>query len=89
MNWYKKAQNVDKEWIDAIDILQQSKNNGRGVSCVQTFILYLRMNDIKSALAVFNNESDKIRNYEDIDKMIKDKFHIEDFYDKWVNGKGD
>lgn len=87
-NNYKTAltNSVDKEWIDTLDSLQQSKNEGRGISCVQTFIFYLRRNDIQKALAVFNNESDKIRSYEDIDQMIKKKFGIEDFYDKWKKG---
>lgn len=88
MNWYKKAQlNVDKEWIDALDDLQKSKNNGRGVSCVKTFIDYLKMGMTKEALAVYNNESDKIMSYPDIYKMIKNKFGIKDVFDTILKGQ--
>jgi hypothetical protein len=72
---------VETDWIDKLDNIQKIKNNGRGVSCVKTFIDYLRMDMIKEALAVYNNESDKIRSYPDINKMIKEKFGIKDVFD--------
>ena len=78
---------VETEWIDKLDNLQKIKNNGRGISCVKTFIDYLRMNMVEEALAVYNNESDKIRSYPDINKIIKEKFGIKDVFDTMFKGK--
>jgi hypothetical protein len=45
------------------------------------------MNMVKEALAVYNNESDKIRSYPDINKIIKEKFGIKDVFDTMFKGK--
>jgi len=64
---------------DKLDALQAEKNDGRGVSCVRTLIMYLRRGEIDTAKAVCLNESDKIRSYPDIQdvlekELIKEKF---------------
>lgn len=58
---------------DELDRLQSGKNNGRGVSCIQTIIIYLRIGDIDKAKAVYFNEGDKINNYPDIEKLLQDE----------------
>lgn len=59
------------ELAGALDQLQASKNDGRGVSCVQTICLFLRRGELTAARAVVNNEADKIRRYEDIVAVLK------------------
>ncbi len=61
-----------KEAAEELDKLQAAKNDGRGVSCVRTICDYLKRGDITSALAVTFNESDKIRNYDDIVEALCD-----------------
>jgi len=56
---------------DTLDNLQNEKNDGRGVSCAQTVILYLREGDVRKAKAVCWNEADKIVNYPDIRKILQ------------------
>ena len=51
---------------DKLDELQSSKFDGRGVSCVQTIVAYLKAGDLDSARAVCFNESDKIRDNPEI-----------------------
>ena len=50
-------------FANELDTLQRVENDGRGVSCVRTLLVYLRRGDLQSARAVINNEFDKIRNY--------------------------
>lgn len=52
--------------------MQAGKNSERGVSCVRTIVDELRRGDITGALAVANNESDKIRSYADIVGVLKE-----------------
>jgi hypothetical protein len=50
---------------------QSIKNDGRGVSCVKTIADYLRRSDSKNAIAVYENEGDKICGvYPDLDEII-------------------
>lgn len=50
--------------------LQAGQNDGRGVSCVQHVMLDLRRNNPEGARAICLNESDKIRLYPEIEKVI-------------------
>lgn len=61
-----------------LDVLQQEKNKGGGVSCVQTIIFYLRQNNSRSAKAVCWNEADKIVSYPDIRKLLQAELFIGD-----------
>lgn len=66
---------------DQLDRMQAMQNFGRDISCVRTLITYLRAGDVNSAKAVYNNESDKIRSYPEIDKLIRDSFGIKRYFD--------
>lgn len=52
--------------------LQAVKNGGRGVSCVRGVVSELERGDLTGALAIINNESDKIRSYDDIVAVLRD-----------------
>lgn len=59
---------------DELDVLQAGKNDGRGISCIRTIIMYLRQGDIKSAICVRRNEGDKTRSYPDVEKYLNEVF---------------
>lgn len=54
-----------------LDKLQAKKNDGRGVSCVRAIVSELSRGDVCGALAVTSNESDKIRGYKDIVRVLR------------------
>ena len=70
--------NPDKPTLDelanTLTELDSKENGGRGVSCVKTIIMYLQRGDIESVKAVMLNEGDKIRNYPEIETMLKEYF---------------
>ena len=67
-----------------LDALQESKNDGRGVSCVQDVIAYLRMGRVEDARARASCDHDKVSHYPDIEKILKEKlFDGVDLY-AWV-----
>lgn len=68
---------------DELNKMQAMENDGRGVSCVQTVIVYLRLGDLGSAKAVCNNEGDKIRNYPKIKEYIKKTLFKSDKNHPW------
>jgi len=61
------------ELADELDALQRQKNQGRGVDCVRTLMVYLRAGDIEGAKAVRRNEGDKISSYPDIVALLDAK----------------
>jgi len=58
--------------IDQLEQLQASKNEGRGVSCVRTVIACLRRGDLNAAEACCMNEQDKINQYPDVEKLLRE-----------------
>lgn len=50
--------------------LESIQNDGRGVSCVRSILIYLERNDEHTAQVVFFNEHDKIHNYPDIENEL-------------------
>lgn len=48
---------------DRLDSLQAVENEGRGITCVRSIVLYLRRGDWESAQAIRRNEGDKTRVY--------------------------
>lgn len=52
--------------------LQESKNSGRGVSCVRTVCAFLSYKRDYEAKNVIHNEWDKISNYPDIANYLKE-----------------
>lgn len=57
-------------WVDELETLQATYNGGRGVSCVQSIIIYLRRGDNASALSTTINEFDKICSYPKIVEIL-------------------
>jgi predicted ATP-dependent serine protease len=55
-----------------LDQLQQQKNNGRGISCVQSIVNFIYRNEISLAKNIYEVDGDKIAGYlyPDIDQMI-------------------
>lgn len=60
-----------KALADALDDLQKPENDGRGVSCVETAVTYLRAGFIDKARAVVWNEGDKLWAYPYIHRFLK------------------
>ena len=67
----QKEKSPFTELVNKLDDLQKEKNGGRGVSCAQTLIIYLKQGDVEKAKAVCWNEADKIVNYPDIRKVLQ------------------
>ncbi len=74
----QREQNPFEGLADKLDGLQREKNNGRGVSCIQTIVIYLRQGDAQKARAVCWNEADKIVNYPDIRKVLQKELFLGD-----------
>jgi hypothetical protein len=56
---------------DRLEVLQVSKNDGRGVECIRCLIFLLRRGeDIKLSV---EHDWDKIRNYPDIANLLKEE----------------
>jgi hypothetical protein len=64
----------NKKFAEELDALQAKQNNGRGIRCVQTIVLYLRQNDYDSAKQVASIDGDKIRQYPEVESKIRDIF---------------
>ena len=78
--------NVDRKWLniaDTLSELQAKYHNGRGVSCVQTVILYLRMGDIDKARITCYNESDKIVKYQDVKTFLQSELFAGEAENPW------
>lgn len=78
----------DKNWeevADALDKLQASKNDGRGVNCVKDVVTFLRAGRINEAKAIATHDGDKISSYSDIESVIrKELFDGESYpYSNW------
>jgi len=56
--------------IDELRKKEPSKNNGMGVNCIRSIILYLDKGDADSAYVVCSTENDKIRNYPDLQHLL-------------------
>lgn len=63
-----------KSVADMLDELQSKENNGRGISCVRTMIMYLRNGQFDSALAVRRIDGDKTRSYPVIEEKLTEVF---------------
>lgn len=74
-NINQKSEKIElAELANTLTELDSKENGGRGVSCVKTIIMYLQRGDIESVKAVMLNEGDKIRNYPEIETMLKGYF---------------
>jgi len=66
-----------------LDELQKKENNGRGVSCVQSVVAYLRMGRLDEARTICYTDHDKIDNYPPIMEFIKDNLFDKDEEHPW------
>lgn len=62
------------ELASVLTDLNSKQNEGRGVSCVRAIILSLERGDVEGAKAILSNEGDKIRNYPEIESILKEYF---------------
>lgn len=69
----KLENSFEENLANELDALQSRENKGRGISCVRQIVSYLRMRDIESAKAIYKTDADKIRNYPEIDEILRDK----------------
>jgi hypothetical protein len=65
-----------------LDQLQQTKNSGRGISCVRTLIHFIYINEMDLAKNVYEVDGDKISGYlyPDVDQMICEFLNIKPRY---------
>lgn len=56
--------------IEALKFYERRVNGEQGVSCVRAIISDLERGDVRSAQATAQNESDKIRAYPTIERII-------------------
>jgi len=71
MNTHKTRE----QWLviaDKLERLQSRCNAGRGVDCVRTIVVYIRVGRVEEAKSVASNESDKLHNYPELRKYIND-----------------
>lgn len=62
-----------QEFIAKLKALEASKNGGRGVTCVRDIISFLNLGRVELAKEVCNWDRDKIRNYQDIARLLVDE----------------
>lgn len=71
----KKAQTKEEAILplsEQLQRLQAPKNNGRGVACIRGVCSDLSFGDRKGAMMLVAHDWDKIANYPDIAKFLKD-----------------
>jgi len=61
------------ELAEKLDKLQERENEGRGVSCVQVIIQFLRFDARDTATTVARVDQDKIRQYPEIEQLLIDE----------------
>ena len=59
---------------ERLDVLQKDQNDGRGISCVKSIITYLKLGDLRSAIAVRQHDGDKTISYFDVESYLTEKF---------------
>jgi hypothetical protein len=63
-----------KSVAEMLDEIQSKENDGRGISCVRTMIMYLRNGQFDSALAIRRIEGDKTRCYPAVEEKLIEFF---------------
>jgi len=56
--------------VEALRFYEKRRNGGRGISCVKRIVNELLCEREESAKAIAQNESDKLRNYPEIERLI-------------------
>jgi hypothetical protein len=60
--------------IQELDALQAKQNSGRGISCVQDIIAYLKARRFEEALAIRQWDGDKTRSYPEVEDKLYEIF---------------
>lgn len=63
-----------KPIADILDEVQMKENDGRGIACVRTMIMYLRRGQLESAKAIRRIEGDKTRCYPAVEERLNEFF---------------
>ena len=79
---FKRLEEIKHQYTIAIGYellaLGEKHNDGCGVSCVRQIAAELIRNDFKGAKAIAHTDWDKIRNYEDVERFLKQNRIAED-----------
>lgn len=57
-------------YADTLAQLQAVENNGRGISCVRSIVIYLRRGEWENAIAIRRLEGDKTRCYPKVEAAL-------------------
>ena len=80
----KKEKMPIEALINELDRLQREKNNGRGITIILSVIAWLKQGKILEAQLEASHDHDKIRNYPDIESLLrKQLFNGEELW-KWT-----
>lgn len=58
---------------DELNEMQSKENDGRGITVIRSVITWLRAGKIFEAKLEASHDHDKIRNYPEIEKLLKEK----------------
>jgi len=73
-----------EELVDKLNLLQQEKNNGRGVTVIRSIIGFLKLGKILEAQLEASHDHDKISSYPDLEALLKEQlFNGEELW-RWV-----
>jgi hypothetical protein len=79
---------ITEDDIKKLDELQAKECQGRGICCVQTVLMYLRLGNEVSAQSVRRTEGDKTRSYPEVEKQLYKMFgcrtHGKQGCDDWL-----
>ena len=76
-----------EELVNELDRLQQEKNDGRGVTIIRSVITCLRNGRIREAQLGASWDHDKIRNYPDIEALLKEQLFDGEELWRWTPPK--
>ena len=82
----KKKSSIE-ELVNELDRLQQEKNDGRGITVIRSIISWLRQGEILRAQLEASHDHDKIRNYPDIEALLKEQLFSGEELWRWVPPK--
>jgi hypothetical protein len=65
---------ITAENINELDALQAKQNNGRGISCVKSIVLFLKLGQIATAIQIRSWDGDKITSYPEVEQKLTKMF---------------
>lgn len=79
---------IDKGLLEKLRQLERSENGTIGISCVRSMIRALDQGDLPTAQVIFGNEGDKVRQYPNVDKTLREllgcRMHSEKNCQSWL-----